>query len=53
MPQSSFPEKAIKEFGKQVPLKRPGQPVEVAAAFGASLLLFACFTCATSLTLRP
>ena len=35
MPQSSFPAKAMAEFGKQVPLKRPGQPKEVAAAFGA------------------
>ena len=35
MPQSSFPASAMAEFGKQVPLKRPGQPKEVAAAFGA------------------
>lgn len=33
MPQSSFPASAMAEFGKQVPLKRPGQPKEVAAAF--------------------
>jgi NAD(P)-dependent dehydrogenase (short-subunit alcohol dehydrogenase family) len=29
---STLPEESIKNFGKQVPLKRPGQPVELATA---------------------
>lgn len=30
---ASFPEEKVKEFGKQVPLKRPGQPAEIAPCF--------------------
>lgn len=30
---ATFDEKAVKEFGSDVPLKRPGQPAEVAPAF--------------------
>lgn len=30
---SSFPEEKIKDFGKQSPMKRPGQPAELAAIF--------------------
>lgn len=30
---STMPEKAVAEFGKQVPLKRPAQPAELATAF--------------------
>ena len=28
-----MPEDAIKNFGKQVPMKRPGQPVELATTY--------------------
>ena len=30
---ATFPEEKVKEFGKQVPLKRPGQPSEIAPSF--------------------
>ena len=30
---STLPEEAVKNFGKQVPMKRPGQPVELATAY--------------------
>jgi len=30
---STLPEDAVKNFGKQVPMKRPGQPVELATAY--------------------
>lgn len=30
---STLPEDAIKDFGKQVPMKRPGQPVELATTY--------------------
>ena len=30
---ASFPPEQVKEFGKDVPMKRPGQPVEVAPAY--------------------
>jgi NAD(P)-dependent dehydrogenase (short-subunit alcohol dehydrogenase family) len=30
---SSFDEAHVKEFGKDTPMKRPGQPVEVAPCF--------------------
>jgi NAD(P)-dependent dehydrogenase (short-subunit alcohol dehydrogenase family) len=30
---ATFPEDKVKEFGKQVPLKRPGQPAEIAPCF--------------------
>ena len=30
---STMPEKAVSEFGKQVPMKRPGQPAELATAY--------------------
>ncbi|MGY0571216.1 SDR family oxidoreductase [Bradyrhizobium sp. RDM12] len=30
---STMPEDAVKNFGKQVPLKRPGQPAELATAY--------------------
>lgn len=34
LPQASFPAKEVAQFGSEVPMKRPGQPKEVAAAFG-------------------
>ena len=30
---STMPEKAVKNFGKQVPMKRAGQPAELATAY--------------------
>ncbi len=30
---STMPEEAVRNFGKQVPMKRPGQPAELATAF--------------------
>jgi NAD(P)-dependent dehydrogenase (short-subunit alcohol dehydrogenase family) len=30
---STMPEEAVKNFGKQVPMKRPGQPAELATAY--------------------
>ncbi len=30
---STMPEDAVKTFGKQVPMKRPGQPAELATAY--------------------
>ncbi|AOO81608.1 SDR family oxidoreductase [Bosea vaviloviae] len=30
---STLPEEAVKNFGKQVPMKRPGQPAELATAY--------------------
>ena len=30
---STLPEDSVKNFGKQVPMKRPGQPVELATAY--------------------
>jgi NAD(P)-dependent dehydrogenase (short-subunit alcohol dehydrogenase family) len=30
---STMPEEKVKEFGKQVPMKRPGQPAEVAPPY--------------------
>src|SRR3954463_8600150 len=30
---STMPEDAVKNFGKQVPMKRPGQPVELATTY--------------------
>jgi NAD(P)-dependent dehydrogenase (short-subunit alcohol dehydrogenase family) len=30
---STMPEEAVKSFGKQVPMKRPGQPAELATAY--------------------
>lgn len=30
---STMPEDAVKHFGKQVPMKRPGQPTELATAY--------------------
>ena len=30
---STLPEDSVKNFGKQVPLKRPGQPAELATAY--------------------
>jgi NAD(P)-dependent dehydrogenase (short-subunit alcohol dehydrogenase family) len=30
---STLPEDSVKEFGKQVPMKRPGQPAELATAY--------------------
>jgi NAD(P)-dependent dehydrogenase (short-subunit alcohol dehydrogenase family) len=30
---STLPEESVKNFGKQVPMKRPGQPVELATAY--------------------
>src|SRR4030095_8710055 len=30
---STLPEDSVSSFGKQVPMKRPGQPVEVATAY--------------------
>ena len=30
---STLPEDSVKHFGKQVPMKRPGQPVELATAY--------------------
>jgi NAD(P)-dependent dehydrogenase (short-subunit alcohol dehydrogenase family) len=30
---STMPEDAVKDFGKQVPMKRPGQPAELATAY--------------------
>ena len=30
---STMPEDAVKSFGKQVPMKRPGQPAELATAY--------------------
>jgi NAD(P)-dependent dehydrogenase (short-subunit alcohol dehydrogenase family) len=30
---STMPEDAVKNFGKQVPMKRPGQPAELATAY--------------------
>lgn len=37
---SSMPEEAVKNFGKQVPLKRAGQPAELATAYVCSQILF-------------
>jgi NAD(P)-dependent dehydrogenase (short-subunit alcohol dehydrogenase family) len=30
---STLPDDSVKNFGKQVPMKRPGQPVELATAY--------------------
>jgi NAD(P)-dependent dehydrogenase (short-subunit alcohol dehydrogenase family) len=30
---STLPEDSVKNFGKKVPMKRPGQPVELATAY--------------------
>jgi NAD(P)-dependent dehydrogenase (short-subunit alcohol dehydrogenase family) len=30
---STMPEEAVEDFGKQVPMKRPGQPAELATAY--------------------
>lgn len=30
---ASFSHKEVKEFGKQVPMQRPGQPAEIAPAY--------------------
>jgi len=30
---STMPDDAVKNFGKQVPMKRPGQPAELATAY--------------------
>ena len=30
---STLPEDSVKNFGKQVPMQRPGQPVELATAY--------------------
>jgi NAD(P)-dependent dehydrogenase (short-subunit alcohol dehydrogenase family) len=30
---STLPEDSVKNFGKQVPVQRPGQPVELATAY--------------------
>ena len=30
---STLPDDAVKNFGNQVPMKRPGQPVELATAY--------------------
>jgi NAD(P)-dependent dehydrogenase (short-subunit alcohol dehydrogenase family) len=30
---STLPAESVQDFGKQVPMKRPGQPVELATAY--------------------
>lgn len=47
---STMPEEIVTDFGKQVPMKRPGQPAELATAYVMLADLLSSYTSGTALT---